>query len=107
MKKFVSFAALAFLLIASPALALDLHGARSAGVIGERNDGYVAVLKSSPEAEALAAEVNAKRKREYARISKENGQTADVVGKLAAPQIIGGLPTGTRYQDASGNWQTR
>ena len=106
MKKSI-VAALAILLFATPALALDLQGARVQGIVGEKNDGYIAVLKSSPEAEALAVEVNAKRKQEYVRISKENGQTADVVGKLAAPQIMNGLPAGAQYQDGNGNWHTR
>jgi uncharacterized protein len=95
------------LLAAAPAFALDLHAARDAGIIGEKNDGYVAVLKKSAEADALAAEVNAKRKAEYARISKENKQSADVVAKLAAQQIVEGLNAGDPYQAADGSWKTR
>ena len=99
--------AAAALLIATPAFALDLHGARDAGVLGEQNDGYVAVLKKSPDAAALASEVNAKRKAEYARISQQNKQPVDIVAKLAAQQIIDGLTKGDSYQDADGKWQVR
>ena len=95
------------MLWALPALALDLHGARASGVLGEKNDGYVTVLKSAPDADKLAAEVNAKRRAEYARISKENGQAADVVAKLAAGQIAGKLEAGAMYQDTSGNWKVK
>ncbi len=94
-------------LIALPALAMDLHQARSQGLVGEKSDGYVAALKPSAQVNSLVSEVNAKRRAEYARISKQNGQPADVVGTLAAPQILQGLEAGSRYQDASGNWQTR
>ncbi|MEJ0062253.1 MAG: YdbL family protein [Alphaproteobacteria bacterium] len=95
------------LLAASPAFALDLHQARSTGLIGEKADGYVAALKQDPEVNALAAEVNAKRRQEYERISKDNGQPADVVAKLAAVQVIKGLEPGTRYQGSDGSWKTR
>lgn len=108
MKKFIFSTVLATsLMIATAAFAMDLHEARDAGILGEKNDGYVAVLKKSAEAEALAAEVNSKRKQEYTRISKQNSQPVAVVGKLAAQQIIEGLNAGDRYQDASGAWQTR
>lgn len=88
-----------------PAMALELHEARSKGMIGEKLDGYVAPISSAPEAAALAAQVNAKRKEEYTRISKQNGQPVDVVAKLAAPEIIQGLEPGAMVQDASGNWK--
>jgi len=104
---FRSLSVLFLALLAFPAFALDLHEARSAGQVGEKADGYAAALKSSPEVTALVADVNAKRKQEYTRISKENGQPADVVAKLAAVQIIQNLDPGSKYQDESGSWKTR
>lgn len=94
-------------LMAYPAFALDLHEARSAGMVGEKLDGYVAALKTTPDVKALVADVNAKRQQEYSRISSQNGQPVDVVAKLAAPQIIKGLEPGSLYQDNDGHWQTR
>ncbi len=94
------------LLTALPAFALDLHQARGAGILGEKPDGYVEVLKKSPEAEALADEVNQKRLQEYTRISKQNDQPVDVVAKIAAEKIINGLKPGEYYQDTSGDWKT-
>jgi len=92
---------------AFPALAIDLQTARSQGLVGEKTDGYIAAIGSSGEAKSLVAEVNAKRRAEYTRISKENGQTVDVVAKLAAAQVIEGLPKGAMYQDESGSWKQR
>lgn len=106
-KLFLSLMIVAGMLLTSPAFALDLHQARHDGILGEKADGYVAVLKKSPEAVALASEVNQKRRQEYARISKENNQSVEIVAKLAAEQIIQGLDSGDRYQDASGSWKTR
>lgn len=99
--------ALGLLAMASPAFALSLHEARADGVVGEKMDGYVEVLKKSPEAVALVQDVNQKRRQEYARISAENNQPVDVVAKLAAEQIINKLEPGEYYQDAKGNWKTR
>ncbi len=94
-------------LFALPAAALELSDARKQGVIGEKTDGYVAAIKASGDVNKLVSEVNAKRKAEYTRISKENGQPVDVVAKLAAPQIISGLPAGSLYQANDGTWKTR
>ena len=94
-------------LLSMPAFALDLKDARSQGLVGEKLDGYVSTIAKSKEAVELATDVNAKRKTEYMRISKENGQPVDVVGKLAAAQIISGLPSGSQYKDASGNWKAK
>jgi uncharacterized protein YdbL (DUF1318 family) len=93
--------------ISLPSFALDLHQARSVGFVGEKADGYVTGLKPTADVQALVAEVNAKRKQEYARISAQNGQPIDVVAKLAAQQIISSLDPGSLYQAADGSWKTR
>lgn len=97
----------AFMALSLPALALDLHEARRNGQIGEQNDGYVSALQASPAVNALVKDVNSKRQQEYARIAASKGQTATVVAKLAAEQIVKGLESGAKYQDAAGSWQTR
>ena len=107
--KFRTLTALAItgILFSTQAFAMDLHAARNAGLIGEKLDGYVAVLKHSPETDALAEEVNAKRQAEYAKISSANAQPLDVVGKLAAAQIIEKLDKGDKYQSPDGGWKTK
>lgn len=87
MKSRFILAALLSLAVATPALALDLHSARASGAVAETPEGYIKAVKPSAEVDALVSEVNAKRRAEYERISKQNGQPVDVVGKLAAPQI--------------------
>lgn len=99
--------ALMGLLAATPAFALDLHSARAQGLVGEKSDGYVAALQQNAEVNALVADVNGKRKAEYARISKEKGQPVDVVAKLAAEEIIGNLSPGSPYQTPDGSWKKR
>lgn len=95
------------MLLAAPAYALDLQQARASGQVGEKLDGYVAPRSSTADVQALVAEVNAKRKQEYARISSENKQPVDVVAKLAAEQIINNLSPGVYYQAPDGSWKQR
>ena len=99
--------ALVAVLIVTPALALDLHQARSTSLVGEKLDGYVAALNPTLEVQALVADVNGKRQQEYARISQQNGQPIDVVAKLAAQQIITQLAPGSSYQGTDGSWKKR
>lgn len=82
------------LILSNPVMALDLQQARAQGIIAEQPDGYVRVLKDSPEATKLASEVNAARRQEYKRISSENGQAVDVVAKIAAETIARKLSAG-------------
>jgi uncharacterized protein YdbL (DUF1318 family) len=98
---------LAAMLFAVPAFALDLHAARAQGLVGETLTGYIAVVKDTPDARAVVAEVNAARRAEYARIAAENGQTADVVGTLASEQIINNLEPGEYYKGSDGTWKRR
>ncbi len=93
------------ILFSIPAFAgLDLDSARDQGLVGERLDGYVQVLKSSPEVEALVKDINQRRKQAYMQISAKNKQSVDIVARLAAPKIIAKLKPGNYYQDASGAW---
>ncbi|MFA5040181.1 MAG: YdbL family protein [Bdellovibrionales bacterium] len=105
--RILTLIALLGMLAASPALALDLHQARSSGLVGEKADGFAVALSQTAEVKALVADVNAKRSQEYARISKQNGQSVDVVAKLAFQQIVAGLAPGSLYQGADGSWKKR
>lgn len=93
------------LAIALPALAITLDQARSQGLVGEANSGYIAVVsQSSPELEKLVAEVNARRKAEYGRIAKRNNITVAQVAARAAQKLEARLSSGDYYQDNRGRW---
>lgn len=106
-KTLLPAAALAALLFATPAAALELHDARTGGMIGEKADGYVTALKPAADVNALVDSVNSRRRAEYEKISKQNGQPVNVVGQVAAEQIINGLPAGASYQAPDGSWKKR
>lgn len=92
-------------LIAGNAFAMDLHQARSQGLVGEKQDGFVApVGNANGDVKALVEEVNTARRADFQSISKKNQQPLDVVGNLAAQKIIGGLEPGEYYQNTSGKW---
>jgi uncharacterized protein YdbL (DUF1318 family) len=105
--RFLTLFTLFGLIMAFPAIALDLQSARTSGLVGETRDGYVAAVVSRPDVQALVDEINAKRRAEYARISKENGQSVDVVAKLASEQIINRLDSGAYYKGPDGSWKRR
>lgn len=93
------------LAIALPAMAITLKDAKSQGLVGEANSGYIAVVdQSSPELEKLVAEVNNKRKREYAAIAKRNGIEVSQVAARAAEKLEARLSRGEYYQDNLGRW---
>ena len=105
--KNIALAALLTVFMAMPAYAMDLQSARSAGYVGENLDGYVIALSERDDVIALVDDINEKRRTEYKRISVQNGQTASVVGKVAAEKIINRLDTGFYYQGADGSWKRR
>ncbi|MDD4616570.1 MAG: YdbL family protein [Alphaproteobacteria bacterium] len=105
--RYISLLAIGAALLALPAWALDLQEARRQGIIGEKLDGFAVVLKPSPEANVLVADINAKRQQEYARISRQNNQPVNIIARLAAREIINHLSPGSPYQAPDGSWMKR
>jgi uncharacterized protein YdbL (DUF1318 family) len=101
----ITLAALCLVLATSVgAVALDLEQARAQGLVGEQADGFVGVVSSTPETEALAASVNAQRRAAYADIASRNGTTADAVAAVTAERVIARLPRGSWVRDSTGAW---
>ncbi|MEX2963099.1 YdbL family protein [Microbulbifer sp. TYP-18] len=93
------------LLLALPALAITLNEARSQGLVGEANSGYIAIVdQSSQELKQLVSEVNTKRKREYAAIAKRNNIDIAQVAARAAEKLEARVKPGEYYQDTLGRW---
>ena len=93
------------LAVALPAAALDLDAAKARGLIGERPDGYVEVVDggASKEVQALAKDVNAKRRVAYEKVARQNGAPVADVAKIAGKKLIDGAPPGT-YVKVDGKW---
>ena len=105
MRALLLFAAIA---CASPAFAQDsLAEARAAGAIGEKSNGYVAILPAEPgdTLRRRVAEVNIKRRALYAQLATRRGVQQAEVGMIATCSFFPKLPAGSLYQWADGTWR--
>lgn len=105
MKRMILRALCIVALSAHVAMAMDLDTAKARGLVGETRTGYLAaVVTTSPEANAVVEDINAKRRAEYARIAAANNQDIRVIEKLAAQKAYEMTPSGQYLKDAGGNW---
>jgi uncharacterized protein YdbL (DUF1318 family) len=80
---------------------------KAKGIVGEDNKGYLQFVGGNKaKADVVAAE-NKDRKTVYAAIAKQQGTTAELVGKRRAVQIAKKANKGKWVQDASGNWNKK
>ena len=84
--------------------AQSLNELRASGAVGEGYDGFARVRKAGGGARSVVDAVNAKRRAIYAERAKEQGTTADQVGRVYARQILGKAPAGTWFLKESGKW---
>ena len=84
--------------------AQSLNALRASGAVGEGYDGFARVRKAGGGARSVVDAVNAKRRAIYAERAKEQGTTADQVGRVYARQILTKAPAGTWFLKESGEW---
>jgi len=103
------FAAIGLLLLLQNAWAIDIRDAKSQGLVGEANSGYVAAVTSpaSAEVRALIADVNAKRKTQFVETARKTGANVDQVAYRFYELAVQKTAPGNYYQDASGRWQKK
>jgi uncharacterized protein YdbL (DUF1318 family) len=91
------------------AWAIDIGTAKSQGLVGEANSGYLAAVKTpaSAEVNALIADVNAKRKAEFEATANKTGATLEQVAYRFYELAVQRTAAGNYYQDAGGNWQKK
>lgn len=94
----------AVLLFSVPALALDLDAAKHQGLVGEQPNGYLGVVKATPEAVELTSDINEKRRQAYQRIARENGITLDQVARIAGQKAIEKTDAGDYVKAPTGQW---
>jgi uncharacterized protein len=76
------------LTLALPAFALDLDQAKSEGLVGETNMGYIAAVKPSPAVDALVMSINSQRKVVFQEIANKNGISLQAVEARAGLKAI-------------------
>jgi len=77
---------------------------KTKGIVGENNAGYLEFIGTKKEQADVVAAENEDRKTVYAAIAKQQGTTAELVGKRRALQIAKKANPGEWVQDASGKW---
>ncbi len=81
--------------------------ARAAGMVGEKPDGYLGVVGGGASAQAVADDINIRRRAEYTRLAGERGATVEQVAFTTGCNLIAQTRPGEKYQAPDGSWQTR
>ncbi|TBU97982.1 YdbL family protein [Stutzerimonas kirkiae] len=109
-KPFTLVTLLLALCLSLPAAALSLNEAMSAlgdakasGLVGEKPDGYLGVVRSSGDAEAIASQINQARRAEYQRVAQKNGVNIKDVEAIAGKKAIEKTPGG-QFIQLDGKW---
>ncbi len=74
------------------------------GIIGEDNKGYLQFVGDKREREEVVTAENGDRGKVYAAIAKQQGTTADLVGRRRALQLTQLAEPGEWLQDSGGKW---
>jgi len=99
-----------FLLVLTPLLAFGstLGEAKQQGLLGERPDGYLGVVKPSAPAKTVEFMKDINRKRRdvylYQGIAKKNGTALSAVESLAGKKAIKKTPSGQLIMQPNGTW---
>jgi len=100
------FAAISLLLLLQNAWAIDIREAKTEGLIGEANTGFIAAVKepASAEVRALVADVNGKRKARFSETARKTGATPTQVAYRFYELAVERTAPGHYYQDSNGRW---
>jgi uncharacterized protein YdbL (DUF1318 family) len=77
---------------------------KTAGIIGENNQGFLAFVGDRHPEQALIEAENEDRQLVYTAIAKQQGTTAALVGQRRAIQIAEKAQPGEWLQEAGGQW---
>jgi uncharacterized protein YdbL (DUF1318 family) len=97
------------LMAAAPAAAQSaVAQAIQAGQVGERYDGYLAVVTGgSPEVRRQVSAVNIQRRKLYIELSARRNVSPELVGMATACQLFSELAIGQAYELSDGVWRRR
>lgn len=89
-----------------PVRASELDEAIRAGAVGERFDGYLGTVAAdpSPASQRLVAEINARRRQEYAAIAARNGVPVEAVAQISGKKLVERAAPGTHVMLPDGRW---
>ena len=97
---------LCLVLLGMQAFGQDLHEAKAACLVVERNDGYLGYVVPPPsdEVKILVKEVNNKRKAKFAQTARNNNLKTEQVAFRFYQLAVEETKPGHFYQDKAGKW---
>ena len=85
-----------------------VDAARSAGIVGERYDGYLGIAApASPLVRSQVASINIRRRTLYSRLAASKGVSPQDVGITAGCQLMARVAVGEVYLAPEGAWRRR
>jgi uncharacterized protein YdbL (DUF1318 family) len=81
-----------------------IQALKDKGIVGENNKGFLEFIGGQKEKADVVRAENKDREEVYAAIAKQQGTTAEVVGKHRAIQITQNARAGEWLQDGNGKW---
>ncbi|MBF0590054.1 MAG: YdbL family protein [Magnetococcales bacterium] len=102
-------AIVALITLTPPLSANPLSQAKSAGILGEKPNGYVGVVapNAPPSARQMAKRINQKRRAKYQEISRRNGAPLSSIEAMVGKKLQGRVQPGEFYMTPSGSWVKR
>ncbi len=85
----------------------EIEAAKSAGVVGERIDGYLGIVDNGAVDASLRRrlnEINARRRAAYDEVAVEAGATVAQVARVTGEKQIERVPSGQFYMDENSRW---
>jgi len=109
MRRLVLFIALLAIAPASaPAQSPAVYAARSAGLVGERYDGYLGIVGPvSPAVRSQVATINIQRRKLYSDLAARKGVSPQDVGVTAGCELLARVAAGELSMWADGKWRRR
>ncbi len=82
---------------------------KAQGLVGERADGYLGLVKSDAPADIKAAvqDINAKRKAAYQNLARQQNVTVEQVAALTGEKLIARAPAGEYVMHSGGQWSKK
>jgi uncharacterized protein YdbL (DUF1318 family) len=101
--------ALVLVLAAAPVFAASLDGAKAAGQVGERLDGYLGLVDQNAPADVkeLVERVNAGRRKKYGEIAAKRGAPTEAVAAQAGAKLVERAQPGHYVMDSTGRWKQK
>ncbi len=91
------------ILFSAVTFAIELDAAKTTGLVGEQQNGYLGAIVESSEVMELINDINAKRKAKYQELATKNGITLEQVEVLAAKKAYEKTESGN-YLQVNGQW---